>query len=55
MLTNTQREVVEQLRSEGYAVIIWTPDELGNASAKDVQDRSIEHGHEVIESLGGWA
>lgn len=53
-MTDQQRAVINQLRSEGYAVIIWTPVELGNASARDVQDRSIEHGHEVIASLEEW-
>lgn len=50
-MTPEQAEMVRQLRSEGYAVIIWTPEELGTASVNRVQDRSIELGHEIIEDL----
>jgi hypothetical protein len=30
---------------------VWTPDELCGVDPEDVQDRSIEHGHMVIDSL----
>lgn len=49
-MTNEQSEVIESLRAEGYAVIIWTPEELGTAEAGLVQDRSIETGYEIIAS-----
>lgn len=40
-----------QLRDQGFAVIVWTPDELGDANPRTVEDRSIELGHEVIRDL----
>jgi hypothetical protein len=42
---------IAQLRQEGYAVIVWTPDELGTASARRVEDRSVELGWDVIDAL----
>lgn len=51
MLTQEQLEVIRQLRDEGYAVIVWTPEELGDADPSHVEDRSIELGHDVIDIL----
>jgi hypothetical protein len=32
-------------------VIIWTPEELRGADPGDVEDWSIEHGYNVIDSM----
>ena len=50
-MTEEQRKVIEELRHEGYAVIVWTPEELGTASVNRVQVRSIEIGWEIISDL----
>ena len=50
-MNEEQRRIVEQLRSNGFAVIVWTPDELKNASPTRVEDRSIEIGWGIIEDL----
>ena len=50
-MNQEQIEFIRQLRDEGHAVIIWTPQELGDASLRHVEDRSIELGYEVIEAL----
>ena len=42
---------IEELRAEGYAVIVWTPEELDGASPRRVEDRSIELGWDVIDVL----
>jgi len=42
---------MNELRDAGYAVIVWTPEELRGASARRVEDRSIELGWEVIDLL----
>ena len=52
-MTPEQQEVLNALRHEGYAVIVWTPKELGEASPRRVEDRSIELGWDVIHDLGG--
>lgn len=46
-----QRQVVADLRHQGYAVIIWTPEELKGANPRRVEDRSVELGWDVIECL----
>ena len=46
-----ETEALESLRHRGFAVIIWTPSELKFASRRHVEDRSVELGWEVIESL----
>ena len=50
-MNNEQMSALASLSREGYAVIVWTPEELGNASASKVEDRSIELGHQIIDDL----
>ncbi len=44
---------IKELAAEGYAIILWTPEELNEASPSKVEERLIELGWEVIESLQG--
>lgn len=46
-----QLKAIRELADEGYAVILWTPQELNGVDARRVEDRSIELGHEVIADL----
>ena len=50
-MTKQQRDCILELRDSGYAVIVWTPDELRTADPGAVEDRSIELGWDVIECL----
>jgi len=50
-MTREQLEVIRALRHEGYAVIVWTPDELQGVKAHYVECLSIERGHQIIEDL----
>jgi len=50
-MTPEEKAVVSELQSRGYAVIIWTPEELAGASRKHVEDRSVELGWHVIHDL----
>ena len=50
-MTKEEQAVIAELRSRGFAVIIWTPEELAGASRKHVEDRSVELGWQVIEDL----
>lgn len=52
-LTEEEVRVIRNIRSRGFAIIIWTPGELGDADPDHVQDRSIELGWDVIRDLGG--
>lgn len=50
-MNNEQMSALASLSSDGYAVIVWTPEELGDVSARLVENRSIELGHEIINDL----
>jgi hypothetical protein len=50
-MTTEQHAVISKLRNSGYAVIIWTPEELLDVDPGQVEDRSIELGHQIIEDL----
>lgn len=50
-LSPSQLTALQELVSDGWAVIIWTPEELGNASAVEVEDRLIDIGHQIIAEM----
>ena len=50
-MTKEQIEVINQLRHEGYAIIIWTPEECKEANPRKVEDESISYGWEIIKAL----
>jgi hypothetical protein len=41
-------KTVGELRSDGYAVIIWTPEELGDCPPDRIEEISIERGWELL-------
>lgn len=52
-MTEQERAAIESLRDKGYAVIVWSPYELGDAPPQRVEERSIEQGWDTIEYLQG--
>lgn len=49
-MTPEQKAAVEQLRSEGYAVVIFTPDEIKDADASHLEDILVERGNIFLDS-----
>jgi hypothetical protein len=47
-MTPLQLTTLRELRAEGYAVIIWTPQELNGAHPSDVEDQSIQFASEYL-------
>jgi len=47
-MTPSQLTALRELRAAGYAVIIWTPEELGDVEAKHVEDMSISYASEYL-------
>lgn len=48
-MTDEQLKVMKGLVDEGYAVIVWSPDELGDdISPVYVEQRSIAFGFDVL-------
>lgn len=45
------RQIISEMRNEGYAVVIFSPDELGTATSKSLENRLVELGNEAIKDL----
>ena len=50
-MTQEQIKVINELKNQGYAVVLFTPEELDGAEADRVEDRLIELGWDVIYDL----
>jgi hypothetical protein len=50
-LTDTDVDYIISLKRRGFAVILWSPRELGGVSPSKVEGLSIEFGHELIQSM----
>lgn len=51
MLKPNEVKFLRELRIRGYAVVVFTPDELEGASQDQVEERMIESGWDVIQLL----
>ena len=47
-MTASQLAAILELRAEGWAVILWTPEELNGAHPSDVEDQSISFASEYL-------
>ena len=45
---NYVRDVMNNLMSHGYAVVVWTPEEIGDADPERLQDVMIERGWDYL-------
>ena len=43
-----QMRAIQDLQDQGYAVIVWTPEELGEADPIWVEEMSISYGSEYL-------
>jgi predicted fused transcriptional regulator/phosphomethylpyrimidine kinase len=50
-MTQEQIKTIQELKDQGYAVVLFNPDELEGAEADRVEDRLIEMGWDVIYDL----
>lgn len=41
-MTRAQKDMIERLRDDGYAIVIWTPEELAGADPERVEELMIE-------------
>lgn len=49
--TSHEQEMIRSLRQRGFAVIIFSPEELKTATAHSVERRLVELGNEAISDL----
>jgi hypothetical protein len=47
-MTASQLKAIRELRAEGWAVILWTPEELNGADPTDVEDMSISYASDYL-------
>lgn len=47
-MTPLQIQTLRELRAAGYAVIIWTPEELGETHPSDVEDTLISYASDYL-------
>ena len=47
-MTPEQSKAVQELRAQGWAVILWTPEELGEVDPSSVEDQSIQFAAEYL-------
>jgi hypothetical protein len=47
-MTASQLAVIRELRNAGYAVILWTPEELNGVDPSDIEDQSISFAAEYL-------
>ena len=50
-MTDSELAALRALTARGYAVVIWTPDELRGANAEQIEQLMIERGANAIEAL----
>ena len=50
-MTPEEIATIESLRDQGYAVVLFNPEELAGAPARKVEDRMCEVGWEAIDYL----
>lgn len=53
-MTPEQKAAIDSLRDAGYALTVYTPEELRGADAKAVENRVCELGNEAIDVLAEW-
>lgn len=50
-MTPEQKSAIEQLRSEGYAVVVFNPEELKGTNADHLEEILVERGENFIETM----
>lgn len=53
-MTDEQHDLIEQLRKDGHAVVIFNADELRGANPDKVEELMCVHGWDVIDSLAKY-
>lgn len=48
---NKAHKWATKIREMGYAVIVWSPEELKNVDPKNMEELSVQYGHEVLADL----
>lgn len=52
-MSDEEWKVIDSLRSQGYAITIFTPDELDGVDIDTVEDMMVARGWDAIAMMGG--
>lgn len=52
-MTRVEQMAIDSLKARGFAVIVWTPEEIGRANADELEEISIERGWHYINQQNG--
>lgn len=50
-MTNEEQAALKSLREKGYAICVFSPDELRGAAQDDVEQELVGAGWDIIDSL----
>lgn len=50
-MTDDQHKMIQELRAQGYAVSLMTPDELQGVKARDIENVMVREANEAVEIL----
>jgi hypothetical protein len=50
-LSQEEFDLIVKMRNNGFCIVIFTPEELCGASSDEIEERLIELGWDVIDSL----
>ncbi|UCV26743.1 hypothetical protein [Ferribacterium limneticum] len=50
-MTEAQRQAIKELRAAGFAVVIFYPDEVGDADASNLEEILVQRGNELLDEV----
>jgi hypothetical protein len=52
-MTDEEKRVIQSLREQGYAVVVYYPSEVAGIDRSILEDRMVDKGNEIIDDLKG--
>jgi hypothetical protein len=50
-MTDEQQRVIDEMRKEGYAITVFTPEEISDAESSNLEDIMVERGWNYINNM----
>lgn len=50
-MSDEQNKAIQSLRAQGYAVAVFSPDELQGVDKRDIENQMVREANEAIELL----
>lgn len=49
-LSREDRDALSSLRARGFAVVVFTPDEMGETDPREIEAALVQCGNEILEN-----